>query len=115
MSYTIIKHFSRGTRYKNACLTIVKSWMSFPSLFQKKYEVGNYIRYMLNDDGFLCFAFFDKKEADCYKVVTRNGLRLAFLSEKLKEFHGLKNGVYEVTGRDGDIFITNCKSENSKE
>lgn len=109
MIYKEIKKMARpnGTKIKDYGISVTGSSITFCRGFVVEYGIKEYVVYIENDEGYLCFMLKDKEGINTYSIYKQN--RGVYASRLPRAIQGRAEQMKYDVRKEGDWFITNCK------
>ncbi len=111
MEYTQIQNFGPGARTEKH-ISVHPRGITLLKRFRDRYTVAKKVALYFNDDGYLCFKFFEEDDSKgCFSVCLQGKDRstpVISLSTKFLNSYGIRCGNYSVEEKDG-YFVTDCK------
>ena len=111
MAYKQIINVGPGSRTEKH-ISVNPRGITLLKRFRDSYKVSKKVALYFNDDGYLCFKFFEEDDSKgCFSVCFQGKggcTPVISLSTKFLDSHGIKVGNYNVREEDG-YFITDCK------
>lgn len=111
MAYTQIQNFGPGARTEKH-ISVNPRGITLLKRFRDSYKVSKKVALYFNDDGYLCFKFFEEDDSKgCFSVCFQGKggcTPVISLSTKFLNSYGVRCGNYSVEEKDG-YFVTDCK------